>query len=57
MIEHREGRDRITCPHCGAFQMEIKPGLRMGQSIARRCPRCLRDFELTKTGKYESNIN
>lgn len=48
MIDHREDKDRIKCPTCGAFLMEIKPNLAYGQEIKCKCWKCHNDVSIKK---------
>lgn len=48
MIDEREDKTRLKCPHCGAFIAEIKPRLEYGQSVVARCPRCRSEVEIKK---------
>lgn len=48
MIEQRTGKDRIKCPRCGAFLMEIKPRMARGQVVICKCWKCHNDVSIEK---------
>lgn len=48
MIDEREDKDRLKCPKCGAFLMEVKPRLVIGQEIKCKCWKCHNDISIKK---------
>lgn len=48
MIEERVDKDRVKCPHCGSFLMEVKPRMEEGQTVNCRCWRYHGDVSVTK---------
>lgn len=48
MIEERTDKDRVKCPQCGAFLMEVKPRMEYGQTVNCRCWKCRNDVSVTK---------
>lgn len=48
MIEQRFDKDRVKCPKCGAFLMEVKPKIAKGQVLSCRCWKCHNDVSVEK---------
>lgn len=48
MIEQREDKDRIKCPYCRAFLMEVRPKMQDGQTVSCKCWNCRGDVDITK---------
>jgi len=48
MIDSRPDKDRVKCPFCGAFIVEVKPKLHLGQSIVCNCPKCKQKITIEK---------
>lgn len=48
MVESRSDKDRVKCPNCGAFLMEVKPRLNYGQSVVTKCRKCNTEVEVVK---------
>lgn len=47
-IDSRPDKDRIKCPICGAFLMEIKPCIQQGQAICCQCWKCHNEVSIKK---------
>lgn len=48
MIDSRTDKDRVKCPICGAFLLEVKPRLAKGQSVVCNCRKCGQQVEVEK---------
>jgi uncharacterized paraquat-inducible protein A len=48
MIDERPDKDRVKCPRCGAFLMEVKPRLNAGQVVVCYCPKCRNEVTVKK---------
>lgn len=48
MIDTRLDKDRIKCPKCGAFLMEVKPHLQKGQEVKCLCWKCHNEVSIKK---------
>lgn len=48
MIESRPDKDRVKCPNCRAFLMEVKPHMTKGQKIVTKCSKCGSEVEIEK---------
>ena len=48
MIDERIDKDRIKCPVCGAFLMELKPKMISGQVVVCQCWKCHNEVKIKK---------